>query len=110
MDPRGLHFKLVLKSGLPLVAAYCRFRKNEGGVDQFAEGYKTFGFQRWGKWYIWPTIDVLRVVRTCQARVGTEMDIHRVASRSKKRLPDRRFQQLGDSENRNDSTISHTKK
>lgn len=23
-----------------------RFRKNEGGVDQFAEGYKTFGFQR----------------------------------------------------------------
>jgi len=23
-----------------------QFRKNEGGVDQFAEGYKTFGFQR----------------------------------------------------------------
>lgn len=33
---------------LYLILEYCgpRFRKNEGGMDKFAEGYKTFGFQR----------------------------------------------------------------
>ena len=34
---------------------------------------------------------MLRVLRTCQTRVRTEMDLHRMASRRKKRLPDRRF-------------------
>ena len=37
-------------------------------------------------------------LRRWEVRVGPEMDLHRVASRSKKRLPHRRFQPLGGSE------------
>ena len=29
-----------------LLTCVLRFRRNEGGIDQFAEGYNTFGFQR----------------------------------------------------------------
>ena len=32
--------------GCAIWPPYLRFRKNEGGIDDFAEGYKTFGFQR----------------------------------------------------------------
>lgn len=98
-----------------------RFRKNEGGVDEFAEGYKTFGFQRqdWCRskpqvyfvlsclnsvvisWYY--SNDTTCILNLClyaftqfsQARVRTEMDVYGVASCSERSISNWWVQQLG---------------